>query len=109
MLRIIAFATAVLLLGSAPGFAQQWVNGYTRSNGTVVQGYYRSTPDGDPSNNYSTQGNVNPYTGAVGTREPSWNGGSLGGSTYGQPLGGAQDPLGSSATRRANCLFNCGD
>ncbi len=45
--------------------ADVWVNGYTRSNGTYVQGYYRSSPDGNPFNNYSFPGNTNPYTGKV--------------------------------------------
>src|SRR5262249_15067893 len=44
------------------------VDGYYRSNGTYVQPHYRSAPDGDPSNNWSTEGNVNPYTGEVGTK-----------------------------------------
>lgn len=43
------------------------VNGYYRSDGTYVQPHYRSDPDGDPNNNYSHKGNVNPYTGKRGT------------------------------------------
>jgi hypothetical protein len=42
-----------------------WVRGYTRRDGTPVQGHYRSNPDGNPYNNYSYPGNVNPYTGRV--------------------------------------------
>lgn len=45
-----------------------WVNGYYRSDGTYVPGHYRTAPDGDASNNYSTHGNENPYTGEPGTR-----------------------------------------
>jgi len=43
--------------------ADVWVNGYYRSNGTYVSGHYRSSPDGDPYNNWSFPGNTNPYTG----------------------------------------------
>lgn len=43
------------------------VRGYTRSNGTYVQSHHRSAPDGIRSNNWSHYGNVNPYTGKVGT------------------------------------------
>lgn len=43
------------------------VRAYTRSNGTEVQAHYRSAPDGDFDNNWSTLGNVNPYTGEPGT------------------------------------------
>lgn len=47
-----------------------YVEGYYRRNGTYVQPHYRSAPDGDPSNNWSSRGNVNPYTGSIGTRDP---------------------------------------
>lgn len=58
--------TALLVTSSAPAFADH-VSGYTRSNGTYVQGYERSAPDSTVTNNYSYQGNINPYTGSVGT------------------------------------------
>lgn len=41
------------------------VRGYYRKDGTYVQPHYRSNPDGNPYNNWSYPGNVNPYTGAV--------------------------------------------
>lgn len=51
------------------------VRGYYRKDGTYVRPHYRSRPDGIFSNNWSTKGNVNPYTGAVGTKtEPSGSG-----------------------------------
>jgi hypothetical protein len=43
------------------------VSGYTRSNGTYVAPHYRSAPDRNFGNNWSTLGNVNPYTGKPGT------------------------------------------
>lgn len=49
-------------------FAQDvHVRAYTRSDGTQVQAHYRSAPDGNFDNNWSTLGNVNPYTGEPGT------------------------------------------
>ena len=48
-------------------FAGEWVNGYTKSNGTYVKGYYRSSPNSTVTDNYSYHGNVNPYTGKTGT------------------------------------------
>jgi hypothetical protein len=59
--------------------AQVYVNGYTTKNGTYVAPHYRSSPDGNPYNNWSTVGNVNPYTGQAGTRNPY----SSYGSSYG--------------------------
>jgi hypothetical protein len=44
------------------------VRGYYRSDGTYVQPHMRSAPDNTRSNNFSSRGNTNPYTGARGTR-----------------------------------------
>ena len=48
-----------------------YVSGYTRSNGTYVSGHYRSCANGTTSDNWTTRGNYNPYTGQPGTRSPS--------------------------------------
>jgi hypothetical protein len=60
------------MLVSAVSFAQAqkqvWVNGYTNSNGTYVQGYYKTVSDNIATNNYSYQGNVNPNTNTQGTK-----------------------------------------
>ncbi len=63
------FFLIVLFFTTALTFAQSevWVNGYYRSNGTYVQGYYRTAPDYTINNNWSTVGNVNPHTGKAGT------------------------------------------
>ncbi|MBY4768946.1 hypothetical protein [Burkholderia ambifaria] len=52
--------------------SDQTVNGYSRSDGTYVQPYHRTAPDGNPYNNYSTQGNVNPYSGQRGYKNPGY-------------------------------------
>lgn len=45
------------------------VRTYTkRSSGTVVYSHRRSTPDRSFTNNWSTRGNRNPYTGSAGTK-----------------------------------------
>lgn len=56
-------------------FADVYVEGYFRSDGTYVESHYRSAPDGEFNNNWSTEGNVNPYTGKEGTkqRHSDWN------------------------------------
>ena len=43
------------------------VRGYYRKDGTYVRPHYRSNPDGNLLNNWSTTGNINPYTGNRGT------------------------------------------
>ncbi len=55
---------------SVATFAQEHVKGYYKKNGTYVQPYVRSSPDGNPYNNYSYPGNTNPYTGKVATGNP---------------------------------------
>lgn len=97
------FAVALSGLGVTTAVADDvYVNGYYKSNGTYVQPYYRTSPDDSLLNNYSTQGNVNPYTGEMGTKSP------YGGNSYyppsqndsydqggfGEPLGGNPEPLG---------------
>lgn len=47
------------------------VHGYTKKNGTVVQPYYRSHENRTQKDNFSTKGNVNPYTGRAGTKKAS--------------------------------------
>ncbi|MCT4599983.1 MAG: hypothetical protein N4A32_03705 [Marinifilaceae bacterium] len=47
-----------------------WVNGYYRSNGTYVRGHWRTAPNHTNIDNYSTRGNVNPYTGKPGYISP---------------------------------------
>lgn len=44
------------------------ISGYTRSNGTYVRPSHATNPDATRNNNYSTKGNVNPYTGKYGTK-----------------------------------------
>lgn len=44
------------------------VRGYTKKDGTYVAPARRTTSDNNFRNNYSTKGNVNPYTGKAGTR-----------------------------------------
>ncbi len=49
-------------------FSDVNVDGYHRSNGAYVEPHYRSSPNDTKSDNWSTYGNENPYTGEEGTR-----------------------------------------
>jgi len=65
--------TLALLLVISPliGYsADVYVRGYYRSDGTYVRPHYRSPPDGNVWNNWSTKGNINPYTGKPGYKYP---------------------------------------
>ncbi|SOO31650.1 exported hypothetical protein [Xanthomonas phaseoli pv. phaseoli] len=65
----ITFAVLALLASVAVS-AQTHVKGYYRANGTYVQSHYRSAANSTTLDNYSTRGNVNPYTGQAGTVDP---------------------------------------
>jgi len=69
---LIIAALTILAILSGIAFADVYVRGHFRSNGTYVQPHYRSNPDGNFSNNWSTYPNVNPYTGRTGTRRSLW-------------------------------------
>jgi len=66
-----AFLALFLMLGAAD-FCQAgertYVRGHFRSNGAYVPHHYRTSPDSSFYNNWSTIGNVNPYTGEYGTK-----------------------------------------
>ena len=61
-------AIAILILSAQVAAADTYVRGYMKSNGTYVQPHYRSDANGTTLDNWSTKGNVNPYTGQYGTR-----------------------------------------
>ena len=71
MKKLVVLTLAILLGWVMVASAQVWVNPYTRKDGTQVQGHYRSSPDGNPYNNYSFPGNTNPYTGKQATGDPN--------------------------------------
>lgn len=66
MKTIIALALAAAF--ATPVMADEYVSGYTRSDGTYVEPHYRSSPNSVQTDNYSTRGNSNPYTGQQGTQ-----------------------------------------
>ena len=62
--------TLLALSIATSAFADTYVHGYTKQNGTYVEPHYRSSPDSSKFNNYSTEGNVNPYNGKEGHVDP---------------------------------------
>ena len=70
MRKLILALVATVLFAPAVS-AQVHVNGYTRSDGTYVAPHYRSSPNSTVNDNWSTRPNVNPYTGAAGTKDPT--------------------------------------
>jgi hypothetical protein len=54
-----------------PAVGNHYVEGHYREDGSYVQGHYKTNSDDSFYNNWSTSGNVNPYTGRLGTKTPS--------------------------------------
>lgn len=88
--------TTIMLLSASAVSADEYVHGYTKPNGTYVQPYYRSSPNGTTMDNYSTRGNINPYTGQQGTispyQTPSYGTPYRAPAPYQSPYGQPQQP-----------------
>lgn len=58
----------IILSNTTQAYADVYVKGYFRKDGTYVMPHYRSDPDSNFFNNWSTYGNINLYTGEEGTK-----------------------------------------
>jgi len=65
---IILVATVILGIGKdLHAQSYSYVNSYSRADGSYVNGHYRTIADGYSGNNWTYAGNINPFTGKVGT------------------------------------------
>jgi hypothetical protein len=71
MIRLIIGAL-VVGMATNPVQAQgyHFNQGYFRNDGTYVQPHFQTNPNGNPYDNWSTRGNINPFTGQPGTHNP---------------------------------------
>ncbi len=64
-------AIGLVLVGTAASAqSSHMVHGYTRSDGTYVAPHHQTNSNSTKLDNWSTQGNVNPYTRRDGTVDP---------------------------------------
>ncbi|MEW6614807.1 MAG: hypothetical protein AB1401_05015 [Thermodesulfobacteriota bacterium] len=85
MKKVMAGLTTLILLFSFIGVVlakDVHVKGYYRKDGTYVQPHYRTAPNKSVWDNYSTKGNINPYTGKEGTVDPYNLNNSFGDRSY---------------------------
>ena len=61
-------AVVAVLLVASTADARPRVRSYVTKQGTYVPSHYRTARDGAKSNNWSTKGNSNPYTGKRGSK-----------------------------------------
>ena len=60
----------VLALSGASVANDHAVKGYVKKDGTYVAPTVATNPNATKLDNYSTKGNVNPYSGKIGTVDP---------------------------------------
>jgi hypothetical protein len=59
-------------IGTGSNQNSHGVQGHVTNSGTYVAPHVATNPNNTQRDNYSATGNVNPYTGAVGTRNPRY-------------------------------------
>ncbi len=67
-LFVLLLSLSLLFSVSFVSFAKSSVKGYFKKDGTYVAPHYRSSPNNNFYDNWSTKGNYNPYTGKKGTK-----------------------------------------
>jgi hypothetical protein len=81
-LSILSFACAPVFAKGSGGYSSghssshsyssgsHSIKGYSKSDGTYVAPSHATNPNSSKYDNWSTKGNVNPYTGKEGTKDP---------------------------------------
>lgn len=69
MIKKLLKSTLALSIFTLNLYADTYVKGYYRKNGTYVQPHYRSDKNSTTNDNWSTYGNTNPYTGKKGKKK----------------------------------------
>lgn len=71
-LLVALVTTGALARGGGGNGGSHSISGHFRSSGTYVRPSGATNPNRTQHDNYSTKGNVNPYSGAVGTKTPRY-------------------------------------
>ena len=74
-----------LISFSFGALADQSVRGYIKRDGTYVAPSMRSSPNSYKFDNYSSEGNYNPYTRQPGYKPDEFSNPSIYGNPYGNP------------------------
>lgn len=67
---IIASLLFIVPVISTQAYAVTRVKGYTKNSGTYVAPHFKQSPNKTKFDNFSTKGNINPFTGKKGTVNP---------------------------------------
>lgn len=71
-MKLAAAVVLAAVASTAVAADSNQVRGYTRQDGTYVEPHMRTNPNSSRMDNWSTQGNTNPYTGQQGTVNPDY-------------------------------------
>jgi hypothetical protein len=69
-MKKISILLSIFISLTSLAIADVSVEGHTRRDGTYVPPYIRSDPNSSTLDNWSTKGNINPYTGQHGYKNP---------------------------------------
>ena len=69
MKKPIAFLLLGLFLFQSHTFAYRYTRGYAKKSGAYVAPHYSTSPNSTKADNWSSQGNVNPFTGKRGYKD----------------------------------------
>jgi hypothetical protein len=69
-LVFVASLVSVAGISSASAASSHYVRGYSTMSGTYVAPHRQTNPNKSLFDNWSTKGNVNPFTGKPGTKNP---------------------------------------
>lgn len=83
-------ASILLATVSLHAGADNLTRGYVRSDGTYVAPHIKSEPNQFRHDNYSAQGNRNPYTGQQGSQRHEYTSPPAYNKNYGNPNYGSQ-------------------
>lgn len=73
-MKATALLVLVLICGSALATGSHSKKGYFKKDGTYVAPSHATNPNDTKRDNYSSKGNVNPYTGKEGAKDPDAQG-----------------------------------
>jgi hypothetical protein len=69
-MKIAIAAALAMACASVMAQGSHATKGYIKKDGTYVAPSYATNPNATKTDNYSSKGNVNPYTGKEGTKDP---------------------------------------
>lgn len=69
-MKTLALTIMALACASVLAAGSHSTKGYVKKDGTYVAPSHATNPNATKTDNYSSKGNVNPYTGKKGTKDP---------------------------------------